>query len=393
MIEEGIRRIDLLRWRSLIIQLIHQIQKDGRTKQIGSSLHLSNNLLSGRIPDCWMNWQSVEMINLENNNLMGNIPDSMGYLGFLQSLHLRNNNLSGNLPMSLQNCTKLTLVDLAENEFIGSIPAWIGKRISGLMLLNLRSNKFQGNIPNELCYLTSLQILDLAHNNLWGTIRRCFKIFRGMAVKQNFFGIFKYWLGSTTITRPQEKSILVTKGKEYEYSSILGLVTNMDLSKNNLSGKIPSELTSLLELQSLNLFENHFTGRIPEKIGDMRQLESLDFSVNQLFGEIPSSMSSLTFLSNLNLSCNNMTGRIPSSTQLQGFSESSFAGNCRCGPPLTENCNENVLAPNAGNEGEEDEGFKVDWFFIVSMVLGFVVGFWAVLGPLLFNMSWRIAYF
>nr|XP_023920256.1 receptor-like protein EIX2 [Quercus suber] len=51
-------------------------------------------------------------------------------------------------------------------------------------------------------------------------------------------------------------------------------------------------------------------------IGAMRSLESIDFYMNQLSGQIPSSMSSLTFLNHLNLSNNNLTGKIPLSTQL-----------------------------------------------------------------------------
>lgn len=44
---------------------------------------------------------------------------------------------------------------------------------------------------------------------------------------------------------------LVTKGQEYIYSSILELVMALDLSSNNFSGSIPSELMALQALQSL----------------------------------------------------------------------------------------------------------------------------------------------
>ena len=67
-------------------------------------------------------------------------------------------------------------------------------------------------------------------------------------------------------------------------------------------------------------------------------MESIDFSMNQLSGQIPSSMSSLTFLNHLNLSNNNLTGKIPLSTQLQSFNASDFIGNKLCGLPLSNNC-------------------------------------------------------
>ncbi|KAL8209135.1 hypothetical protein R6Q57_008547 [Mikania cordata] len=37
-------------------------------------LNLANNGLSGAIPDCWVNWDSLEVLNFENNRLFGRIP-------------------------------------------------------------------------------------------------------------------------------------------------------------------------------------------------------------------------------------------------------------------------------------------------------------------------------
>ncbi|CAL5323063.1 unnamed protein product [Camellia sinensis] len=222
-------------------------------------------------------------------------------------------------------------------------------------------------------------------------VPKCFNNFTAMTEKQNSSNLFSYYALSPT-SEAQENAFLVTKGREVEYSTTLKFVTSMDLSENNLSGEIPKELTRLVGLHSLNLSGNHFTGEIPKNIGDMEQLESLDFSLNQLCGEIPLSMSSLTFLSHLNLSYNNLIGQIPLSTQLQSLENSSFVGNKLCGPPLP-NCDTNKAMPKVGHGGnEEGEGFPEVWFYAIS-ALGFVIGFWVVVGPLLFKMHWRIAYF
>ena len=152
-------------------------------------------------------------------------------------------------------------------------------------------------------------------------------------------------------------------------------------------------MTCVQGLQSLNLSFNILIGRIPANIGVMRSLESIDFSANRLSGQIPQSMSSLTFLSQLNLSNSNLSGKIPSSTQLQSLNASCFIGNKLCGAPLIENCSIIDVKPNVENKRSKDFGRpEVDWFY-VSVALGFVVGFWVVLGPLLLNKQGRIMYF
>ncbi|KAL9444463.1 hypothetical protein AB3S75_017620 [Citrus x aurantiifolia] len=188
---------------------------------------------------------------------------------------------------------------------------------------------------------------------------------------------------------PIEKALLVMKGKELEYSTILYLVKLIDLSKNNFSGEVPVEVTDLVALRSLNLSYNHFSGRIPDSIGAMKSIEVIDFSNNQLSEEIPRSVSNLTFLNLLNLSYNYLSGEIPTSTQLQSFDASCFIGNDLCGSPLSRNCTETVPMPQDEN-GEDDED-EVEWFY-VSMALGCVVGFWFVIGPLIVNRRWRYMY-
>ena len=98
------------------------------------------------------------------------------------------------------------------------------------------------------------------------------------------------------------------------------------------------------------------------------------------------------FLSYLNLSNNNLIGKIPLSTQLQSLNASCFVGNELCGSPLARNCTE--TSPTPGHEiggGKDDEEHKVDWFY-VSMALGFVVGFYSLICPLIFNRRWRYLY-
>ncbi|XP_024184602.1 receptor-like protein EIX1 isoform X2 [Rosa chinensis] len=352
-------------------------------------LHLGNNHLSGEIPDCWMNWLNLQAITLGNNNLTGKIPSSIGHLHILESLHLRNNHLSGDLPQSLQNCTQLLVVDLGKNKLSGGLPIWMGKSFPNLVVLSLRSNMFQGVISDQLCNISRLQILDLADNVLSGTIPRCFGNFSGIA-NSSMSDAFATYVGNYRLYR--DNTFLVQKGREVEFGKILGIVASIDLSNNNLSGDIPEELTNLLSLQTLNLSANLLTGGIPSMIGRLRQLESLDLSTNQLSGEIPPSITNLTFLSHLNLSHNSLTGQIPQSTQLLSLDESSFVGNELCGPPLSKNCSANKAMPPTLDQ--QDKGYDLledEWFYL-SLGLGFMVGFWCILGSLLVNMPWSFAF-
>ena len=92
-------------------------------------LDLSNNNLSGQIPDCWDHFKSLAFLDLSQNQLSGKIPTSMGSLLDLQALILRNNNLTGDIPFSLSSCTNLVMIDVAENNLSGSIPTWVGSKL------------------------------------------------------------------------------------------------------------------------------------------------------------------------------------------------------------------------------------------------------------------------
>ncbi|KAK9292586.1 hypothetical protein L1049_020560 [Liquidambar formosana] len=353
-------------------------------------LDLSSNNLSGSIPNCWRDSPLLDEIKLSSNMLTGPIPSSFGHLSNLAWLHLNNNSLDGELPSALRNLTALIVLDLGENKFSGNIPKWIGENLGYLQILRLRNNLYNGSIPPQICRLSELKILDLADNNLMGAIPCCFGNLSGMAQKQDDGNYWMEW--------DLQNVMEVMKGRELQFTKILRLVVNMDLSCNNLVGMIPEELTILSVLQGLNLSNNHLIGNIPNNIGNLTSLETLDFSRNQLFGLIPQSMSTLTSLSHLNLSYNNFSGQIPTGNQLQTLDDPSiYAGNLElCGTPLLEKCPSDELPQSPTLNGyeekdKEDESEKV--LFYIVVMLGFLSGLWGVLGVLLFKKNWRYAYF
>ena len=62
--------------------------------------------------------------------------------------------------------------------------------------------------------------------------------------------------------------ILVSKGREASYGSILHFVRAIDLSNNNLSGEIPETIMSPAGLGIMN----HLTGKIPLTVGNLKML-------------------------------------------------------------------------------------------------------------------------
>ncbi|XP_010046667.2 receptor-like protein EIX2 [Eucalyptus grandis] len=356
-------------------------------------LDLSNNALSGDIYVGWTVMPKLKILDLSKNNFSGHIPCQMcSLLPSLEWLELSTNNISGELPSCSLNCTRLYTLDLGKNRLHGIIPQWTKESLNSLSELILRSNSFSGRIPEQLCNSLNLHVLDLANNNLFGSIPRCFGNMLGMKSLEPYYQLplefHSFYSGSIELNM---------KGRSMEYNILIPLVNMIDLSRNNLSGEIPPEISNLSTLKALILSNNQLMGSIPGNISWLKQLETLDLSFNHLSGQIPSGMSSMTFLNGLNLSYNNLDGEIPGGNQFTTFGPSSFEGNPGlCGLPLWRNCSTPTGLDTQDHDGK-DKGNEEDdhgelWFY-ASIVLGFLVGFWSVCGTLVIKRSWRQAYF
>ncbi|GLT49221.1 hypothetical protein SLA2020_227950 [Shorea laevis] len=360
-------------------------------------LSLESNKLSGELPDCWNQTQGLHALDVANNSISGRIPRSICYSGGLYMLFLSQNNLHGKIPTSLQNCSRLRSLDLGGNKLSGNLPSFIGE-IEELYVLLLGSNSLTGRIPHKLCHLRCVHILDLSSNSFSGGIPKCFNNLTMLVIgdrcsmyRRDFYLPFSKFHEHATIT---------TKGTKLDYGTgILEFVNNIDLSGNNLTGRIPEEITKIAALGILNLSMNHLNGSIPDKIGNLRWLESLDLSHNQLSGQIPPSLSNLTFLSYLNLSYNNLTGKIPSGNQLETLNDPFiYEGNpLLCGFPLPVKCpgdstSTGSLPPNKNHDDDDNRDYDKIWL-AVSIIAGFLLGFWGVCGSLAFKKSWRHAFF
>nr|KYP32286.1 Protein BRASSINOSTEROID INSENSITIVE 1 [Cajanus cajan] len=315
------------------------------------TLDLSNNQITGQLPNCWKHLKnSLEYLDLSNNKLSGKIPKSIGTLVNLQALVLRNNSLTGGLPFTLKNCSDLDILDVSENFLFGPIPSWIGENLQELKILSLRVNRFFRSVPVNLS----------ASPNIY------------------------------------DSNVLFTwKGQDYVFRNPEFLLKSIDLSSNDLMGAIPKEIGYLVGLVSLNLSRNKLDGEIPTEIENLSWLEFLDLSRNKFSGKIPFNLSKIDRLGVLDLSNNDLSGRIPWEGHLETFDASWFEGNLDlCGKPLNKSClgDKTTAKPEEpAVHGEEDKSVFNEALYM-SLGLGFFAGFWGLLGPIILWKPWRIAY-
>ncbi|XP_073112393.1 receptor-like protein EIX2 [Elaeis guineensis] len=323
-------------------------------------LDLSNNELTRGFPNYWSISQPGNH-DVQKNRRLKDTNSTVAYPINLQSLHARNNSLSGN------------------------IPTWIGQSLSSLRVLRVRSNSFDGNIPMQISGLSSLQVLDLAYNNFSENLPSSFSNFTAMAKLQE--GSKPMLSDDATASDYQESVLISAKGLELDYTTVLLLVTSIDLLQNNLFGEIPNEVTNLHGLHFLNLSGNHFIGKIPQNISNMRQLESLDLSRNDLSSQIPQTMLALNYLSHLNLSYNNLLGRILSKNQFQTFNDPCiYIGNHNlCRQPLPD------CPTNAPLHQEDEDDYDMIWIYTGS-ALGFIWGLWGFVALVMIKKDIRISY-
>ncbi|KDP38867.1 hypothetical protein JCGZ_05024 [Jatropha curcas] len=242
----------------------------GRKHRRVTVLHLPSKGLVGSLSPYVGNMSFLRKLSLPNNDLQGEIPPEFGYLFRLQILDLGNNSIEGKIPVELSNCSNLQGLALPRNKLAGSIPFQLSS-LSKLTALFIHKNYLNGTIPPSLGNLTSLEILGAAGNFLFGTI-------------------------------PD------TLG-QLKHLSIFDISTNK-LAESNLTGEIPNELGQCKSLVNLYMDGNKFQGTLPLSFASLRGLRVLDLSRNNLSGKIPEYLEKFS-LEYLNLSFNNFEGEIP----------------------------------------------------------------------------------
>ncbi|KAK7393259.1 hypothetical protein VNO78_21809 [Psophocarpus tetragonolobus] len=112
-------------------------------------------VIKGRELDYTRNLKLVANMDLSNNNLSGSIPEGITLLSALLGLNLSYNHLSGHIPGKIGDMKSLESLDLSHDQLSGTISDSISS-LTSLSYLNLSYNNLSGPIPQG----TQLSSLD-----------------------------------------------------------------------------------------------------------------------------------------------------------------------------------------------------------------------------------------
>ncbi|KAK9081796.1 hypothetical protein Syun_031242 [Stephania yunnanensis] len=88
-------------------------------------------------------------MDISDNNLTGEIPNALGNCLSLELLSLMGNSFQGFVPSSFSSLKGLQILDLSLNNLSGQIPLFFQNLSSSLQYLNLSFNNFEGAVPTE----------------------------------------------------------------------------------------------------------------------------------------------------------------------------------------------------------------------------------------------------
>ncbi|XP_057754277.1 receptor-like kinase TMK4 isoform X2 [Arachis stenosperma] len=242
----------------------------------------NTNLRPWTFPDLIQSTK-IEELNLVATNVMGSLPEIFDSLTSLETLLLSNNSLTGVLPQSFgrSKITTLHLNDQKGKGFSGVVPdSLINLSRRNLQTVTLNNNFFQGPMPNILGDSDSTNLGDNTTNAFCrDDYDPCDERVTILLEIASAFGypylLARSWRGNNPC---HNWSFVACAG---------GLITTVNLTRQNLTGTISDAFGKLIHLENLYLSGNNLSGSIPENLTSLHQLNNLDVSNNNLSGKIP----------------------------------------------------------------------------------------------------------
>lgn len=287
-----------------------------------NNLNASNN--GWNFPSSLQDSTQLRDLSCISCNLVGPLPDFLGKMNSLSNLKLSGNSLTGEIPKTLNNSglqmlwlnnqkgellsgtidIVATMVSLASlwlhgNRFTGSIPDNIGDLVS-LKDLNLNGNELVGLVPSSLGDM-ELDKLDLNNNRFMGPIPK----FKASKVS---YSNNDFCLNETGVPCSFEVMALLGFLGGLNYPSNLvdswsgnnpcltwlgikcnadGKVSMINMQRFNLSGTLSPSVANLGSLVQIKLGGNHLNGVVPSNWTSLRNLNVLDLSDNNISPPLP----------------------------------------------------------------------------------------------------------
>ncbi|WVZ14635.1 hypothetical protein V8G54_012201, partial [Vigna mungo] len=310
---------------SLELSSLHNLSSSRRW--LPAISELIPNLLELRLVDCSLSDTNIKTLFHSHSNfstsltvldLSSNVLTSstfqllFNFSLHLQELYLRKNDIELSSFLS-PNFPSLNILDLSWNNLTSSVFQGnfnFGSNLRKLLLYNcsLTDQSFPISSASTINFSSSLVILDL-YSNLFKS--------------SNVF----YWvLNCTTNLLTLDLNDNLLEGPiPDEFGEVMNSLEYFQASWNRLQGRIPSFFGNMCKLQSLYLSNNKFNGEISHFFQNSswcnrHVIQNLDLSYNQITGKIPESIRLLSVLEYLNLEGNFLEGDVTES-HLSNFSK------------------------------------------------------------------------
>ncbi|KAG2292344.1 hypothetical protein Bca52824_039013 [Brassica carinata] len=283
-------------------------------------------------------------LDLRNGGLTGTLNlVNLTALPSLQNLYLQGNDFSSGSVSSSSGCY-LQNLDLSSNSLSDdSIVDYVFSTCTNLVYVNFSNNKLTGKLGSPPSS-KALTTVDLSYNilsedipefhprnNISGdhfplSLTNC-KLLETLNISRNNLagkipGGGEYWGSFQNLKHLSLAHNRFSGEIPPELSRLCRTLETLDLSGNSLSGELPPPFAACASLQSLNLGNNFLSGDfLTTVVSKIEGIAYLYVAYNNLSGSVPSSLTNCTNLRVLDLSSNGFTGNVPSGfCSLQSYS-------------------------------------------------------------------------
>lgn len=283
-----------------------------------------NELYSSPFPSGFSRLSSLTHLNLSWSGFFGQVPAEISFLRKLVSLDLSSYPFGLEEPVTLQNPDIETLVE--------NLTRLRVLHLDGIDL-SMAESRLWAVLSTKL---PNLRVLGLSNCNLAGVLHPSLLQLEQLTDLQlsgnNFSSRVPDFLAKFSSLKTLHLSYCGLYGIFPNSLFLMRTLRSLDVSYNsNLTGTLPAEFPSGSRLEVINLSGTMFMGNLPHSIVNLVFLQDLEISQCSFSGSIPSSFENLTELRYLDFGRNNFSGPVPSlalSKKITGliFSHNHFTG-------------------------------------------------------------------